>query len=298
MNLNTSIEHKFIYEHLTNDSTPIGIVHISHGMAEHIGRYNWLIKKLNNDGFHVISIDHAGHGRRIGPNMKGYLTNSNSWKQVINDQLTLVNETKKKFPHLKQYMIAHSMGSWIALEAIQAGMKIDGLILSGSSKSTDSLIKIQKILISVVLFFSSKKRKGKFLDTLILGKYNKFFKPNRTKKDWISSDSSNVDEYVKDPLCGYIVTNGLWHDLVNGISNVFQQDGYKNVDISMPIFIISGSNDPVGENGKGVKRLYEYLKNIFTNVSIAIIPNARHEVFSEIDKEKNYKLLKIFIDEH
>ena len=190
------------------------------------------------------------------------------------------------------------MGSWIALEAIQAGMKIDGLILSGSSKSTDRLIKIQKILISVVLFFSSKKRKGKFLDTLILGKYNKFFKPNRTKKDWISSDSSNVDEYVKDPLCGYIVTNGLWHDLVNGISNVFQQDGYKNVDISMPIFIISGSNDPVGENGKGVKRLYEYLKNIFTNVSIAIIPNARHEVFSEIDKEKNYKLLKIFIDKH
>jgi len=296
MNLNTSIEHKFIYEHLTNDSTPIGIVHISHGMAEHIGRYNWLIKKLNNDGFHVISIDHAGHGRRIGPNMKGYLANSNSWKQVINDQLTLVNETKKKFPHLKQYMIAHSMGSWIALEAIQVGMKIDGLILSGSSKSTDRLIKIQKILISVVLLFSSKKRKGKFLDTLILGKYNKFFKPNRTKKDWISSDSSNVDEYVKDPLCGYIVTNGLWHDLVNGISNVFQQDGYKNVDISMPIFIISGSNDPVGENGKGVKRLYEYLKNIFTNVSIAIIPNARHEVFSEIDKEKNYKLLKIFID--
>ena len=298
MNLNTSIEHKFIYEHLTNDSSPIGIVHISHGMAEHIGRYDWLINKLNNDGFHVISIDHAGHGRRIGPNMKGYLANSNSWNQVINDQITLVNETKKKYPHLKQYMIAHSMGSWIALEAIQAGMKIDGLILSGSSKSTDRLIKIQKILISVVLFFSSKKRKGKFLDTLILGKYNKFFKPNRTKKDWISSDSSNVDEYVKDPLCGYIVTNGLWHDLVNGISNVFQQDGYKNVDISMPIFIISGSNDPVGENGKGVKRLYEYLKNIFTNVSIAIIPNARHEVFSEIDKEKNYKLLKIFIDKH
>jgi len=298
MNLNTSIEHKFIYEHLTNDSSPIGIVHISHGMAEHIGRYDWLINKLNNDGFHVISIDHAGHGRRVGTNMKGYLANSNSWNQVINDQITLVNETKKKYPHLKQYMIAHSMGSWIALEAIQAGMKIDGLILSGSSKSTDRLIKIQKILISVVLFFSSKKRKGKFLDTLILGKYNKFFKPNRTKKDWISSDSSNVDEYVKDPLCGYIVTNGLWHDLVNGISNVFQQDGYKNVDISMPIFIISGSNDPVGENGKGVKRLYEYLKNIFTNVSIAIIPNARHEVFSEIDKEKNYKLLKIFIDKH
>lgn len=295
MNLNTSIDDKFIYEYLTSNSDPEGIIHISHGMAEHIGRYKWLIKNLNNDGFHVISIDQRGHGKRINTNHKGYFADSNGWKHVINDQRKLVEQTKKKYPHLKQYMIAHSMGSWIALGSIQEGMKIDGLILSGSSKLPDKLLRIQKTLIKIILFFSSKKKEGKFLDALILGKYNKFFKPNRTAKDWISSDDSNVDEYIADPLCGYIVTNGLWQDLANGMSNVFQQEGYKDADKSMPIFIISGSDDPVGENGNGVKRLHNYLKNIFTNVSISIIPNARHEVFSEIDKDKNYRLLKMFI---
>ena len=51
--------------HLSNISDPKGIVHICHGKAEHIGRYEWLISKLNDDGYHVISIDHRGHGKRI-----------------------------------------------------------------------------------------------------------------------------------------------------------------------------------------------------------------------------------------
>lgn len=295
MNLNTSIEHKFIYESLTTDSNPKGIVHISHGMAEHIGRYDWLIDKLNKDSFHVISIDHRGHGKRVG-NLKGHFGDSDGWNNVINDQKILVDTTKRKYPHLKQYMIAHSMGSWIALAAIQEGMKLSGLILSGSSRLPDKLINLQKILIKLILFFSSKKTKGKFLDSLILGKYNKFFKPNRTAKDWISSDSTNVDEYIADPLCGFIVTNGLWDDLANGMFDIFQDEGYTNVDKSMPIFLISGDCDPVGENGKGVERLNNFLKNIFTNVNLSIINNARHEVFSEVSKEKNYRLLKLFID--
>ena len=103
--MDTNMTNYLFYENISSSTNLKGVFIISHGMAEHIGRYNWLIKKLNNDGVHVISIDHAGHGRRIGPNMKGYLANSNSWKQVINDQLTLVNETKKKFPHLKSMRI-------------------------------------------------------------------------------------------------------------------------------------------------------------------------------------------------
>ena len=68
MNLNTSIKNDYIYEYLSNTYDVKGVIHISHGMAEHIGRYKWLIKKLNNDGFHVVAIDHRGHGKRIKDN--------------------------------------------------------------------------------------------------------------------------------------------------------------------------------------------------------------------------------------
>ncbi len=295
MNLNTCIDNKYIYQYLSDISNPKGIVHICHGMAEHIGRYDWLINKLNRDGFHVISIDHRGHGNRIKNSLKGYFSDKDGWKLVVDDQVNLIKETKKIYPNLKQYMIAHSMGSWIGLAAVQNCMDINGLILSGSSKLPLSILKVQKFLIKTILLFSNKKSVIKFLDNITLGQYNKFFKPNRTKKDWISSDDLNVDEYISDPLCGYEVTNGLWEDLVKGLEDVFDKRKYSESNLEIPIFIISGSEDPVGENGKGVMRLYKFLNNIFDNVTYKIIQNARHEVFSEVKKEDNYKLLLNFI---
>ena len=50
MSVSISIDNKYIYKNLSSSINPEGIVHICHGMAEHIGRYNWLIKKLNDDG--------------------------------------------------------------------------------------------------------------------------------------------------------------------------------------------------------------------------------------------------------
>lgn len=295
MNLNTCIDNKYIYQYLSDISNPKGIIHICHGMAEHIKRYKWLINKLNKDGFHVISIDHRGHGNRIKNSLKGYFSDKNGWIHVVEDQINLINETKNKYPNLNQYMIAHSMGSWIGLAAVQKNINIKGLILSGSSKPPPFLLKIQKALIKTILFFSNKKTVSNFLDDITLGQYNKYFKPNRTPKDWISSDDLNVNEYVSDPLCGYKVTNGLWEDLVNGLEIVFNKRKYSKSNPTLPIFIISGSKDPVGENGKGAIRLHNFLNDIFDNVSIELVEDARHEVFSEVNKEDNYKSLINFL---
>ena len=73
MDLNTSINHKNIYQFFSTSSEIRGIVHICHGMAEHIPRYKWLIDQLNGDGFHVLAIDHRGHGKRIQDGLKGFL---------------------------------------------------------------------------------------------------------------------------------------------------------------------------------------------------------------------------------
>ena len=296
MSSNTSINNKYIYKDLSSSINPKGVVHICHGMAEHIGRYSWLTKKLNNDGYHVISIDHRGHGNRIDHNPKGFFGEQNGWNLVVEDLSALIGQSKQDYPNLKQFLIAHSMGSWIALSALQNNIVIDGLILSGSSKPAKVMILIQKVLIKTQILFFGKKSVSVFLDNVTLGSYNNFFKPNRTQKDWISSDDDNVDNYVADPLCGFRVTNGLWDDLVNGILKAFNNNNYSLSNNSIPIFIISGSKDPVGENGKGVMRLNNFLSNIFSNVSIKIVDEARHEVFSETTKENSYNTLIKFIE--
>ena len=295
MNMNTSNLENNIYKFLSDNNSIKGVMHISHGMAEHIGRYKWLINNLNKDGYHVIAIDHRGHGRRIENNM-GYFADYNGWNLVVNDLIKIIDLTNNEFPNLKQYLIGHSMGSWISLAAVQKGINIDGLILSGSSQVQPYIIRIQRLIILFQMLFFGKKAIGKFLDNIILDQYNKFFIPNRTAKDWISSDNLNVDNYVNDPLCGYPVTIGLWNDLSKGMLNVFKKSGYAQLNKTMPIYIVSGKKDPVGENGNGVQRLYNFLNSIYKNVEIDLIDDARHEVFSETDKENTYNKLLKFIN--
>ena len=134
MNTNSTNNENTVYRYLSKSTLIKGIVHISHGMAEHIPRYQWLINKLNNDGYHVIAIDHLGHGKRIKNGLKGFFAENDGWNIVVDDLISLVNSVHDEYPNLKQFVLGHSMGSWIALSAVQKNIRIDGLILSGSSK--------------------------------------------------------------------------------------------------------------------------------------------------------------------
>ena len=46
-------------------NAPLGVVHIYHGLAEHFGRYKETTKYFNSIGYHVVGIDHIGHGNWI-----------------------------------------------------------------------------------------------------------------------------------------------------------------------------------------------------------------------------------------
>ena len=224
MILNTSIDNSYLYVHLSNILDPKGIVHICHGKAEHIGRYKWLISKLNDDGYHVIAIDHRGHGKKIlnKDDIGKFSDHQNGWDLVVNDYEILINDTKKSFPELKQFLFAHSMGSWIALSMIKKELKIDGLILSGSSKFPKFLIAAQKFIIKIDIFFNGRGRINNVMETITTNRFNNYFKPTRTISDWISTDNNNVDDYVQDDLCGFKVTNGLWMDMAQGIEDSFK----------------------------------------------------------------------------
>ena len=297
MNLNTSIENKYIYQHLSNLLNPKGIVHICHGKGEHIGRYKWLINKLNNDGYHVISIDHRGHGKWIKNNhKKGVFAKDNGWEVITDDLRNLIINTNNNFPNLDQYLIAHSMGSWVGLNLIMKDIKIKGLIISGSSKFPNFIMFAQKFLINISIIFFGKDSVNSILNYLTDTSWNKKFKPNRTSFDWISSDPVNVDDYVRDELCGFSVTNSMWRDIATGCTKAFKEKNYINSDKNLPILMISGTKDPVSDFGKGIESLYKMLSKVFSNVKNIKIENDRHEVFSGLQKELAYNELKSFLD--
>lgn len=281
---------------LSNQDHVNGVVVVSHGMAEHMGRYEWLINKLNNDGFHVIGNDHRGHGKWITNGFKeGEFNTTNGWDLVTEDLTNLIHSSQKQFPNLKHYLLAHSMGSYIALSIINKDLKLSGLVLSGSSFIPSITLFIQRLIIKIIVVLNGREAKSNFIDTITMRSFNNKFKPTKTPNDWISTDIDNVEKYTNDPLCGFIASNGLWADMSNSFKTIYNKNYYASSDHNLPILIISGDKDPVGEMGAGVKRLHKFLKSIFKNTSCILLDNERHEVFSGLDKNNTYLKLKSFL---
>ena len=58
------------------------------------------------------------------------------------------------------------------------------------------------------------------------------------------------------------------------------------------------NEDPVGNRGKGVEDLYNFLSSIFKNISFKLVQGARHEVFNETNKDESYLNMLSFIESH
>jgi len=294
--MDTNLTNNLYYENISSNTSLKGVFIISHGMAEHIGRYKWLISKLNNDGYHVISRDHRGHGVNISKkNVQGYFADRNGWLKVRDDLKETISYANNKFPNLSCFLLAHSMGSWIALSTLNNKSSIKALILSGSSKLPKLLIIIKLIIIKIDILINGKFNKSKLIDGLTIRKFNAEYKPNRTPNDWISSDTESVDNYTNDPLCGFIVTSSLWLDLCNGLMMIFQKDYYSDSNKELPILVMSGDHDAASSNSKLSQRLYKFLLTIFNNVTFKIVKDARHEVFTEVNKLSSYNYMINYI---
>jgi len=284
------------FESLSKIEKPSGLIVISHGMAEHIGRYAWIIDKLNHDGFHVISNDHLGHGKYIKQGATaGFFNESDGWNSVTNNLGSTIYYAQNKYPNLPTFLLGHSMGSWIALSLLNKNLNIDGLILTGSSKIPSILIFSQLLIIQIEILLKGHKGVSKVIDNITFRKFNNAYKPSRTNNDWLTSDTNSVDDYTNDPLCGFKVTNGLWKDLSYGLLRIFKKNYYSKNNKNIPILLMTGEWDQATQNSKLSSYLYNFLSSIFNNVTYKVIKNARHEIFSELNKNYSYNILLLFL---
>lgn len=256
---------------------------IAHGMMEHPGRYLDFIKTLNDQNFNVITFNQLGHGKDATPSLGHW--EKGMFRMSVENYHLVIKYTKDRFKNLPTYLFAHSMGSFIAQEFITLYSKeISGLILSGSNGPM-----IMTTLGSLVtkLFKNYDNKPNQMLNDLMFKPYNNQFKPNRTKFDWLSSNQQEVDKYVSDKLCGFTCTTGFFKEFISSLAKLNQPHKLSKIDSNLPILIISGKEDPVGQFGKGLVKLSRlYLKNNLKNVNLIIYPNARHELLNEFNKEK------------
>ncbi|MDF2700268.1 MAG: alpha/beta fold family hydrolase [Haloplasmataceae bacterium] len=269
-------------------NNPKAIVICVHGMCEHSLRYDELANYLNQNNYSVITYDQRGHGESIleGEEL-GYL-GKDGFNKMVEDLDVVVSYVKEKYEYKKVILLGHSMGSFVVQMYIQKYIKVHGAILSGSNYG-QKLLSIGVILAKLSCVIKKEKSEGKLLDKMSFGNYNTAFSPNRTKFDWLSRENAEVDKYVADPKCGFICSNRFYYDFFRGLKQVAKESNIKKVNKKMPLLIISGDQDPVGNMGEGVKKLYNVYRKNLENVQMELYHGARHELFNENNKEEVYQ---------
>ena len=99
---------------------PRGVVQISHGVAEHAGRYDRLAQALTAAGYAVSSHDHRGHGASISEAVALGGFGAAGWSGLVADLVALGEQLHAERPDLPLFLVGHSMGSFALQEAIQA----------------------------------------------------------------------------------------------------------------------------------------------------------------------------------
>ena len=266
------------------DKTQVrGILQVVHGMAEHGERYQAMAYYMAYHGYAVFIHDHAGHGRSVeNDTLLGYFGEKDGWKALIDDTRTLAEKAMEKYPNRPMFLLGHSMGSFVARAyAAQYGDELTGAIFCGTSGANPGAAAGIAVA-GIVEKFKGELYRSPFIDHIAFGSYNKRYENPRTQFDWLSRDESEVDLYIKDPYCGFLFTAAGYKDMFTLLQSVSGKAWYRSVPKKLPILLISGSMDPVGGYGKGVRQVYaDLVKSGHGHVKIRVYDGARHELFNE-----------------
>lgn len=274
--------------YLPEQEQPVCVVQIIHGMAEYVERYEEFARFLTEKGCVVTGEDHLGHGKSIQEGVPaGYFCEQDPATVVVRDVHRLKKLTQQTYPSVPYLIIGHSMGSFILRNYLcRYGSGITGAVIMGTGMQPPGLLKVSKALAAVQKLFFGSKHVSRLIDKAAFGSYNKRIERPGSTFDWLSRDREQVDKYVSDPLCGFVFTVNGFQTLFELISRVQQKENLEKIPKELPVLVVSGTDDPVGEYGKGVRRAYDSLINLgMQKVTLKLFEGGRHELLNETDRE-------------
>ena len=286
----------YIYE---PEIPPVAILQISHGMCEYIERYEDFIGFLSTQGILVCGNDHLGHGKSLPePEGLGYFSSKDGASHLVEDLQSLKVLMNAKYPHLPYFMLGHSMGSFILRKYLSLyGEELDGAIISGTAGPNPMALPGQWIN-TVMGLVKGDGYRSPFFNRLFFQGFNTPFEKEGLPFAWLSRDSHVVKSYAKDPLCNFTFTLNGFSNLLKLMSEVTKPSWPSSVPKDLPLLLLSGTMDPVGNFGSGVEKTYGLLKSAgASDLTLKLYPDGRHEMLNETNREEVYQDIYKWLNE-
>ncbi|MBQ8509510.1 MAG: alpha/beta fold hydrolase [Clostridia bacterium] len=264
---------------------PVGCFQVVHGMTEHIGRYESFMRAMADAGYICFGYDNLGHGNTARHERElGYIAHRDGWRYLVRDVGIFHSEVEKRFGAFPYVLLGHSMGSFIVRCAVTEGLRPDRLIIMGTGGPNPASGLGLALLRSAALL-KGERYVSEGLEGLIFGAYNRRFADENDRYAWLTTERGVRDVYRADPFCTFHFTVSALHDLVklNDIAN--SRAWFDGVDKTLPMLLVSGKDDPVGSEGKGVTAVFDRLQKAGADVRMRLY-DGRHEILNDACREQ------------
>ncbi|MDT5170375.1 MAG: hypothetical protein QOD02_3710 [Mycobacterium sp.] len=250
---------RIVYDVWTPDTTPRGVVVLSHGFGEHARRYDHVAQRFGQDALVTYALDHRGHGRSGG---KRVLVKDIS--EYTGDFDTLVGIAGKEHPGVTRVVLGHSMGGGIVFAyGVERPDAYDLMVLSGPAVAAQTAV-------SPPLGWLAKT-----LGAIVPG-----LPVQQLDAGAVSRDPAVVDAYNTDPL--------VYHGKVPaGVARALVLVGEtmpkRAAALTAPLLVVHGSEDqliPVD----GSRQLVDAVGS--SDVELKVYPGLYHEVFNEPERDQ------------
>ena len=267
------------------------ILQICHGMVEYIDRYDEFARYLNGHGYLVIGHDHLGHGKTAAkPEEYGHFPEEYGNDYVIGDIHRVRRVGEKNYPDLPYFMLGHSMGSYMLRKYLTIhNDNLRGAIIMGTGCVPDSMTKLGMTVCRILAKIYGWHHRSRLVEAISFGgPYKKYDLTGKNPANsWLTKDEEIVKSYYNEPRCTFKFTLNGYLGLLEAVFYDNQMENVKKVPKKLPLFLVSGKDDPVGDNGVGVKKVYDMYKEAgLLDITYQLYDNDRHEILNETDRDK------------
>lgn len=266
-----------------NDAPPRAVVQIVHSISEHMGRYDEFASFLTDYGYEVWGHDHPGHGK-TGPEPGRC---SGDAMSLLLGGISAVREAiARELPDVPVILMGHGMGSFLSLRSTQLDKTHwDGLILSGTSDRIPPIMERAAMASNTLLARLKKRRMAEAALYQIIAKGMGGLGLDRS--DWRTRDVREARRFYEDPHCGIPMDHDFMKSLARGLSFWYRRQELGRLSRSMPVLIISGTDDRIGNFGKGAAKLAKSLSDVGIGaIYLRFYEGARHDLLWEFSRQE------------
>lgn len=270
------------------------ILQITHGMVEYIERYRGFAEFLNEHGFLVVGHDHIGHGESVQSEEDwGYFAEPNPSDVLVADMHKLRELTQEENPGVPYFMLGHSMGSYMLRKYLSLhGEGLTGAVVMGTGCIPDKTTKLGMKVAKLLAKLYGWRHRSRLIQKLSYDKPYKQFDVAGSDENnsWLTKDTEIVRAYYANPKCTFVFTLNAYMGLFEAVLFDNQAENIDKIPKTLPLFLVSGADDPVGNMGKGVKAVYDKFREAgIEDITWKLYENDRHEILNELDRDQVYR---------